>query len=598
MSQPSGVFQRPVAVAPGRSDLSILSAGREHWLAAILSAGVSAFILFLFYDRSWWAPDEGAYAYVAWRLTEGDVLGHNVADVHPGYINFINAAAMRAFGVDMLSMRYPLAVLTVAQSALTYWLLSTRGPIVAAVGAIAASALTFVLFVNPTANWYALFLALCAVGLLSWPRLPLATMAPWLGFLLGNAFLFRQLSAVFLAMGVLCWLTLRHRPATATDRLLVRATLALIALGLACYLVSKASLTGLFLFGIWPFFLLAQGWRESSVLASSDESQPFNNRILATMIAGATAAFVPLGVYHVAYGTFGSWLYDSTVAPILLTGFDFFREASFGALFLHLAWLSTTSDATAFLNLAYWLTLLLVPAILGARLVMRLRSAGSDGLTPLAVVAVFFGLVSVHYEIPIYLNYTSFLTLAGLLSLELPRRERRLWTGAAAGLCAVALLFHAGQPASRGLNAILTGRTVTLDAPSAHPLASIRTTAGDRATTAQVLARIEQHGTDGRAILAAPFNPEFYFLAQQRAPFRHGITALELQGDAALRQSLETLRRDPPALLVHRRDDKYNTPEVLYLVERLAHWSGRREDIGEYDLYFDLDPRRLEGRAQ
>jgi hypothetical protein len=597
MQQPGSSIQRGARLAPGRSASSVLPAGKYHWLVAILAAGASALILFLFYDRSWWAPDDGAYAYVAWRLLEGDVLGRDVADIHPGYINFVNFAAMRAFGVDMLSMRYPLVVLTVAQSVLTYWLLSARGIIVAAVGAIAASALTFVLFANPTANWYALVLALCATGLLSWPRLPLVKMAPALGFLLGSAFLFRQLSAVFLAMGVLCWLILRHRPATGTDRIVVRSTLALVALGLAFYLVSKGSLTALLLFGIWPFFLLAHAWSSSSALASSNEAQPFTVRTLATIIAGAAVACIPLALYNAINGTFGSWLYDSLVAPLLLTGFDFFREASFGVMFIRLAWLSTTSDAIGFANLAYWLTLLLAPATLGARLVVKLRSAGSDGLTPLAVIAVFFGLVSIHYEIPIYLNYTSFLTLAGLLSLELPRREGYLLTGTVAFLCAVALLFQAGQPASRGLNAILTGRTVALDARWAHPLASIRTTSNDRSAIADVLARIERHSPGDQDLLTAPFSPEFYFLAQKRAPFRHGITAVEVQGDADVRRALDALRRNPPAIFVHHREDKYNTPEVLSLVARLSHWAGRREAVGEYDLYFDLDPQRPEGSA-
>ena len=55
---------------------------------------------------------------------------------------------------------------------------------------------------------------------------------------------------------------------------------------------------------------------------------------------------------------------------------------------------------------------------------------------------------------------------------------------------------------------------------------------------------------------------------------------------------------NPPALVIHRRDDKYNTPEVLLLVARLSQWSSRREAVGEYDLYFDLDPRRPEWRGK
>jgi len=164
-----------------------------------------------------------------------------------------------------------------------------------------------------------------------------------------------------------------------------------------------------------------------------------------------------------------------------------------------------------------------------------------------------------------------------------------------ATLCAVAMLFHAGQPVSRGIDAILTGRTVTLDVPAAHPLASIRTSAQDRSDLAAVLAKIESRTSSSRPILAAPFNPEFYFLAQERAPFRHGITALQVTDEAALRQSIATLRSDPPVVFIHRREDKYNTPHVLRLVKELSQWSDSREAIGEYDIYYDLDPHRLKG---
>ncbi|GAA4010143.1 hypothetical protein GCM10022280_04160 [Sphingomonas swuensis] len=595
MPQPSETLSAPAALAP-RSGWSV-SAEREHRLLGLLATALSALILYLFYNRSWWAPDDGAYAYVAWRLLEGDVLGRDVADVHPGYINFINAAAMRLWGVDMLSMRIPLAALTVVQSALTYWLLRGRGPVVATVGAIAASALTFVLFVNPTANWYALFLAVGTIALLSWPRLKLASMAPWLGFLLGNAFLFRQLSAVFLAMGVLCWLILKHRPAGVADRRVARAVLILIGLGLGAYLVSKGSMTGLLLFGIWPFFLLARAWSASGVLAAASD-EPFTSRSMLAMIAGGCAAFVPLAIYHGITGTVGSWLHDSLVAPFLLTSLDFFDGASFGALFVRIAQLSPSAGMLGWLNLAYWLTLLLAPVVLGLRALRTARSSDGDALTPLAVVAIFFGLVSIHYEIPIYLNYTSFLTLAGILSLDLPWRERSLWAGGVAALCGIALLFQAGQPVARGLDATLTGRTLALDASAAHPLASIRTTADDREAMAKILVRIDQRSAGDQRVLAAPFNPEFYFLAQRRSPFRHGITALELQDEAALRRSLGQLRRAPPALLIHRRQDKYNTPEVLALVAELKRWSGRREAVGDYDIYYDLDPRRPERGGQ
>lgn len=591
-------MQRLDAAETRRSGWLFEDRGKGHGLSAALAVGVAVIIAYLFHDRSWWSPDDGAYAYVAWRILEGDVLGRDVTDLHPGYVNIANAAAMRVFGIDILSMRYPLAVLTVAQSFVTYWLLMRRGPLVAAVGAIAAAALTFVLFPNPTANWYALALAICAAALLSTQRLPLPLMAGLLGFVLGNAFLFRQLSAVFLAMGVLSYLAMRYRAVTMVDRLAVRITLALIALGLAGYLLSKGSVGGTVLFGIWPFVVLAHAWSAQASSAKAWPGEALGVRTLAILAAGAAVAFIPLALYHAGHGTFGSWLYDSLIAPFGLTGLDFFDGARFTSMAVQLIWFAPAPDPAAYLNKAYWLVLLLAPVALGIRMTIMLRRADAPGLTPLAVIAVFFGLVSIHFEIPVYLNYTSFLTLAGLLSLDLQQRERNVWTALVAGVCVVAVVFHAGQPLSRGYDAILTGRTVSLDAPKAHALASIRTTAQERSDMEAVLATIDRHRSGDRPILAAPFNPEFYFLAQERAPFRHGITALQVPDEAALRQSIDTLRSNPPAVFIHRRKDKYNTPEVNRLVGELSRWSAIRETVGEYDVYLDLDPRRSTGSSQ
>jgi hypothetical protein len=91
--------------------------------AALFAAGV----WWRFHDRFWYAPDEGNYAHVAERLLQGEVLHRDVQDVHAGYVNFANAAALRLFGLDLLSLRYPLAVLSVLQAALAAWTFLPQG---------------------------------------------------------------------------------------------------------------------------------------------------------------------------------------------------------------------------------------------------------------------------------------------------------------------------------------------------------------------------------------------------------------------------------------------------------------------------------------
>jgi len=71
----------------------------------VLTAAANAVLLWFFHNRFWYAPDEGNYAHVAQRVVSGEVLNLNVQDIHPGYINFVNAAALRVFGLDLLSLR-------------------------------------------------------------------------------------------------------------------------------------------------------------------------------------------------------------------------------------------------------------------------------------------------------------------------------------------------------------------------------------------------------------------------------------------------------------------------------------------------------------
>src|SRR6476646_4234461 len=141
-------------------------------LASLIALSVvlltSTILMIIFHNRFWAPADEGNYAHVAERLLSGQVLDRDIQDVHAGYINFVNAAAFSMFGIRMASMRYPLALLTVVQSGLVFLLLRPRGVIVALVGGLAFTSLTFVQFLNPTANWYALFLTLCTIAWLAW----------------------------------------------------------------------------------------------------------------------------------------------------------------------------------------------------------------------------------------------------------------------------------------------------------------------------------------------------------------------------------------------------------------------------------------------
>src|SRR5688572_8929120 len=109
----------------GMMKLAVDASANRRWrplmwlvLAVSCIVAINGSILWFFHDHFWYAPDEGNYAHVAQRIIDGEVLNSQIQDVHAGYINFVNAAAFRAFGLDLLSLRYPLVFLAFTQAIL------------------------------------------------------------------------------------------------------------------------------------------------------------------------------------------------------------------------------------------------------------------------------------------------------------------------------------------------------------------------------------------------------------------------------------------------------------------------------------------------
>ena len=62
------------------------------------------------------------------------------------------------------------------------------------VAGVSAAALSFVLFLNPTANWYALGMAFIVAAVLAWTKPGDRGRLVWIGAMIGTTFLLRQLS--------------------------------------------------------------------------------------------------------------------------------------------------------------------------------------------------------------------------------------------------------------------------------------------------------------------------------------------------------------------------------------------------------------------
>ena len=187
---------------------------------------VISLIIYYFHNRYMWGPDDGHYAHIAERISNGEVLHGDIDDFHTDYAYLVNALAIKVFGPDLLSLRLPLAAVTLLQSCLVF-LLFWRAPIWTAVSAaMAFGTLTFIQYLNPQPHWYALFLVVVVlIVLCKMPPTSIRRIAI-LGFLVGSIFLFRQLTGIFVAIAVMTYLLIERprdpdRPSPVLARIII-----------------------------------------------------------------------------------------------------------------------------------------------------------------------------------------------------------------------------------------------------------------------------------------------------------------------------------------------------------------------------------------
>jgi hypothetical protein len=518
---------------------------------------ITSIVLMVIYHNRFWAPaDEGKYAHVAERILVGQVLNRDVQDLHAGYVNFVNAAAFSLFGVRIVSMRYPLALLTVIQAGLMFLILKPGGAATALVGGLMLTSLSFVQFLNPTPNWYTLFLAVATIACLSWTRLGLRRRHILTGFLVGTSFLFRQLSGVFLASGVLVFLLLEQPGAGARGgRRLARAILALIAIGSGWYILRATDPLGWVLFGVWPLSIVLWAWSRTS---RSDHDVL---SLLRDLSLGGLLAATPLLAYQWAHGAWGEWFQDTFGAAMSLPTLGFMKRPGYLMMGI-LAWRGFGSgDLDRVINAGLYTCLLLISPLLGVLLFRALVRGSRSSIHPLPVIATFYALVSLHYQIPIYLFYTVGLSLAAvlLLSAHSTAQTRGFTVAASALIAGVALYYQAAMPLNRHLQGTVAGERRFPATALPSPVAGIYVDASDAQLYQSLVGLIDRETQPSDSIFALPTNPELYFLGRRTNPFRFYNTALGIQSSADLDSVLQVIRCHPPKLVFYDPTDKYNT---------------------------------------
>jgi hypothetical protein len=554
----------------------------------LVSLLLNAALLWHFHDRYWYPTDDGFAAHIAERLLDGEVLNRDIQDIHPGYINVLHAIAFRLFGLDMVSLRYPLVLAALLLCGFTFAVLQRRDVVLAAMGSVAINALGVVQFMNPTANWYCLPLTV----LLAWWMLRVPVGHPsrlaGAGFIVGVLTLFRHLSGVWVAMGLIV-LALLERSSDARGRkvLFARALVATMLAATAGYLVLTTVLEpgGLLLMGAWPIAILV--WMFINARTPNADVAA----IVGTMSVGAAAAALPLVVYHAYYGSLTIWLTDIVFAAAGETELPFFRGDWYGALPIVGAYQALSSfDPVKIANGLYWVVLPLLSAVNGLQILRALRTNVRAGELVLPVLGSFYGLVALLLQGPLYLYYTAGLSLASVawLGATGSRSRRTVLAVLTVALTVIAIVFHAGQSRFRTPNQVLAGVRVSdvwVGGEGGLDRCRLRLDRADRDLYGQLVRVIQAETRHDESILVLPNDAELYFLASRRNPTRFFNAALGMTSDEALNDVMSTLTDRPPRLVVFRPDDKYNTDRIRQAMKYVRSTYQHFATIGGLELY-------------
>lgn len=548
-----------------RETSNILCWSRLEKLGFLSGIFFSLSILIFYYNQFWFPPDDGAYAHVAERILNGEILNLDVHDVHMGYINFLHASMLKLFGNDMASLRIPLIILGTFQAALIYMLLRSQGALVAFAGIVAITSLSYIQFLNPTANWYGLFLTILIIFCLEKIPENYTYKFPIIGYLLVTIFLFRQLSGVITSLGVLTYIFYNNNEnISLRNGILSKIIFAVMVCGLSTYLYIKVPISATLLFGFWPFVLLLNGL----FYVSLENKKTIE--ITVKLFLGGIVAAAPLILYHIYNDSMISWYNDTVISALLLTDLSFIQKSSY-LNYLMLSTFSIIQQMTldALLNGLYWIFLILASFILGLIVYRKICGPvrGEMKLSSLPLVAVFYGLVSVHYQIPNYLYFSVGLTICGVLgAANLTNGAVKNALTAAIGMVGLAAIFlHAAQPTERSIIDILQGKKVGAPKVFLGGKVNLWITEKEAEIYNNIIQLVENNVGKEETIFAFPSNSEIYYITNRANPFRFFNSAFGIRTEEQFERIMHTLKTTPPRMVFYNSNDKYITEKAIQI---------------------------------
>ena len=559
------------------------------WLAIFVSVTLlNAGLLWWFHDRTWWEPDDGQLAHVAERLLQGDVLHRDIQDVRPGYVNFINAAALYLFGPSLLSLRYPLALIALLQSALIFFLFRSQGAILAGALSLGSVTLGVLHYINPNHHWYALFCTVLLICHLIWTPRTSRWYLPLAGLLIVTIGLLRHLTGAFVGMGTLAFLLLEESNQQKASFVWQEHWLARLFCGLmlgllALYLWRSTDFLAFLMFGLWPVGLLA--WQLTATTVSNTRALG----ILGGLCLGMGVGALPLLAYHLANGSLMAMIDDNFLRALDVLNWNYGKSVKYWMLPLGGAVeFGNNPGLTTLLNALYFLAVPLFAALNGFILFQVVRKKISHISLALPILAAFYGLVALFLQIPIYLHWTSILSIAGALWIlvQLKPTWKPAMCTMLGTLSIVSIMFQAGVPIrSSIMDLVSTEKPKLFDSRGQLPKVDLWIREPSLEAYKKVVQLIEEKTNPGDYLFAIPNNAELYFMTERRNPFRFFSTDHGVLSEREVQHVIQRLEKLRPRIITFAPVSQRNTAQSLAIMEHVREHSQLLSQDSFFEVY-------------
>lgn len=545
---------------------------------------LTAFLVSIFYhNRFWWGPDDGYFGYIAEKILDGKVIHRDINVLHSGLIYFINSVFYKLADGDLVGLRYPLIAMTIIQTAIAFKLAEHRGILVSIAAANVATGFSFIHFINPSPNWYALFLAFVLIYVLSKCDVRRMKIVILIGILVGVAFHIRQLSGAILAVGVSTVILLKNADGD-DDKSYAggRIILLLLALVTSLYVLNASKFSAWLIVGVYPPAVLVISALKSNVSWSRCL------QIIGLLILGAIISAIPLAIYYAAHGAFLDWLHGTFISPFTLGEMSFLKAQNYLAVLVVALLDLGFGNYAALDGLFYWIVFLTAPTVLGVHVINRLVK-GKDDIPVEGILACIFSLVAIHYESYLYLYFCIGVIFLGTL-LTIQNRKDLAWYSFVVILAAIlAIFFQAGESLTRDYRATAS-LTKANSEKALVPNHSIIFEKKSRLEYLKIMEIVNKCSLKNDTMYTFPMNPELYLMVDREPAFKFVKSYIGLATKSDLKQSAAILNGpDAPSLIIYTENNKYITPMALELFEQAKHNYTKLGKIGRWTVYQHLD---------